>query len=209
MFFLGDILEFEFRASHLLSRYSYQLSHTPSPFALVTFQVRFQISCPRLAWDQTTVLLPTASHIAGVVGACLQLVCWDEDLLTFCLDWPWTVILPVSASLVARITGVSHHIQLVVHWCSYFWLGFLKKLKVFLTLYKCIQCFFFLICSLIKYHFNVEKTTQVNSIRSISFKIQKFIKHTHRFLFKKNFFLRCCLAVLPRLAYFCFCLGQY
>jgi hypothetical protein len=28
---------------------------------------------------------------------------------TFCLSWPWTTILPISASLVAGITGVSHH----------------------------------------------------------------------------------------------------
>jgi hypothetical protein len=31
-------------------------------------------------------------------------------LQTICLDWPWTVILLISASQVARITGVSH-------WC--------------------------------------------------------------------------------------------
>jgi hypothetical protein len=27
---------------------------------------------------------------------------------TICLGWPWTAILPISASQIARITGVSH-----------------------------------------------------------------------------------------------------
>jgi hypothetical protein len=38
---------------------------------------------------------------AGVLGASLN----------FCLRWPWTTILRISASQVARITGVSHHTQ--------------------------------------------------------------------------------------------------
>jgi hypothetical protein len=36
---------------------------------------------------------------------------------TICLSWPRTIILPISASQVARITGVSH--QLLVT-CFYF-----------------------------------------------------------------------------------------
>jgi hypothetical protein len=36
---------------------------------------------------------------------------WNWVLLTFCLDWPWTAILPVSASWVARITVLSHCAQ--------------------------------------------------------------------------------------------------
>jgi hypothetical protein len=28
---------------------------------------------------------------------------------TICLDWPWTLILPISAPQVARITGVRLH----------------------------------------------------------------------------------------------------
>jgi hypothetical protein len=32
---------------------------------------------------------------------------WRWDLRTICLNWPQTVILQISASQVARITGVS------------------------------------------------------------------------------------------------------
>jgi hypothetical protein len=35
-------------------------------------------------------------------------VFWDRVLQTICLGWPWTTILLISASWVARITGVSH-----------------------------------------------------------------------------------------------------
>jgi hypothetical protein len=34
--------------------------------------------------------------------------CWDEVLWIFCLGWPQTAILPISASQVARISAVSH-----------------------------------------------------------------------------------------------------
>jgi hypothetical protein len=37
-----------------------------------------------------------------------QLICWEKALLTFCLDWPQTMILQISASQVAGITGMSH-----------------------------------------------------------------------------------------------------
>jgi hypothetical protein len=37
---------------------------------------------------------------------------WDGISQTFCLDWPRTVILWISASWVARITGMSHCAQL-------------------------------------------------------------------------------------------------
>jgi hypothetical protein len=33
---------------------------------------------------------------------------WDRVLQTICPDWLWTSILLISASWVARITGVSH-----------------------------------------------------------------------------------------------------
>jgi hypothetical protein len=36
---------------------------------------------------------------------------WDVVLRTFCLSWPWTLILLISASWVAGITGMSHHTQ--------------------------------------------------------------------------------------------------
>jgi hypothetical protein len=33
---------------------------------------------------------------------------WDKVLWTICLGWLWTMIFLISASWVARITGVSH-----------------------------------------------------------------------------------------------------
>jgi hypothetical protein len=36
---------------------------------------------------------------------------WDEVSWTFCLDWPQTVVLPVSTSQVGRFTGLSYHAQ--------------------------------------------------------------------------------------------------
>jgi hypothetical protein len=42
----------------------------------------------------------------------LQSICpgnfGDGVLWTICLSWPWTMILPISASEVARITCMSH-----------------------------------------------------------------------------------------------------
>jgi hypothetical protein len=34
---------------------------------------------------------------------------WGGVSQTISLGWPWNFILPISASKVARITGVSHH----------------------------------------------------------------------------------------------------
>jgi hypothetical protein len=38
---------------------------------------------------------------------------WDRDLRIICLGWFWTMLLLISASWVARITGMSH-------WCPAF-----------------------------------------------------------------------------------------
>jgi hypothetical protein len=49
----------------------------------------------------------------GMTGIChpCPAIGWDGILQTLCLGWPWTMILPMSASQVARImwaTGVWH-----------------------------------------------------------------------------------------------------
>jgi hypothetical protein len=44
-----------------------------------------------------------------VCATTTQLVCWDAVSLTFCLSWPQTSILLISASWVATIKGMSHH----------------------------------------------------------------------------------------------------
>jgi hypothetical protein len=38
----------------------------------------------------------------------------------FCLQWPCTAILPISASIVAKISGVRHHNQLLSIKLGYF-----------------------------------------------------------------------------------------
>jgi hypothetical protein len=44
----------------------------------------------------------------------MQSILLNEISWTICLGWPWVVILLISASQVARITGVSHQ-HLSVH----------------------------------------------------------------------------------------------
>jgi hypothetical protein len=81
------------------------------------------------SWVMPSALLPLGiiqigSHVFVQVGLRLcssymtgitdmyhhtWLICWDEVLLPFCLDWSWAVILPISASWVAGITGVGHN----------------------------------------------------------------------------------------------------
>jgi hypothetical protein len=56
-----------------------------------------------------------ASHLLGRLIT-TSLCSWHDKhvpcaqlLQTFCLRWPQTIILPISASCTARITGVSHY----------------------------------------------------------------------------------------------------
>jgi hypothetical protein len=57
----------------------------------------------------------------------------DGVLRTIFLGWPWTVILPISASRVVRITGVS-----CWHWLLAFLISIWIKLPVSLVLsYSC------------------------------------------------------------------------
>jgi hypothetical protein len=61
---------------------------------------------PRLAWSHNLSI--SASCVAGITEKdhCAHYcVRWG---LTFCSGWPQTSILLVSASQVARVTGVSH-----------------------------------------------------------------------------------------------------
>jgi hypothetical protein len=57
-----------------------------------------------------------------------QLVCWDGISWTFCLGWPWTTALPISASQGARIADVSHHTQPVIF-------AYSKLIWVYLAIY--------------------------------------------------------------------------
>jgi hypothetical protein len=69
-------------------------------------------------WTQGLMLLGTASlplEPLFYVGYFENRVSW-----TICSGWPWTLILLISASGVARITGVSHWFLALLG----FWLGF-------------------------------------------------------------------------------------
>jgi hypothetical protein len=82
--------------------------------ALFYFLAIFQIGFHAWGWPQTMNLLPMASpHIAVITGShyYTQLIDWDGVSLTFFPGWSWTKVLPISASQVARIIGVSYHTQ--------------------------------------------------------------------------------------------------
>jgi hypothetical protein len=68
------------------------------------------------SWDDRWVPLHTA-------------IDWDGVLGTFCLGWPWTTILPISTSLVARIIDLSHHAWPVM---KILYLYFVKHIYLFL-----------------------------------------------------------------------------
>jgi hypothetical protein len=95
------VVGFELRASHLLSRHSTTWATPPALLCIECFQDRLlQSICPRLA----LILLITASWAARTTGARTG----TQLLWTFCLGWPWTVILLI-VSQVSRMTGVSHY----------------------------------------------------------------------------------------------------
>jgi hypothetical protein len=63
-------------------------------------------------WATSPASLPTPFFVMGFF--------WDRVFWTICLVWLWTVILLISASWLARITGVSHQ-------CSSYILIFIKE----------------------------------------------------------------------------------
>jgi hypothetical protein len=83
-------------------------------FALVTFQKESHF-LPRPSLDHAPPSY--ASLIAGIIGVChyIGFVGQDGILLTFCLGWPQTVIVLISASQVSGITVVNH-----CAWLSFF-----------------------------------------------------------------------------------------
>jgi hypothetical protein len=63
------------------------------------------------------VLVSTyTSHVAGTTSVhhWAWLVGWDGISLTFCPNWPQTVILPMFTSRIARITGISYHACILI-----------------------------------------------------------------------------------------------
>jgi hypothetical protein len=76
----------------------------PVLFALVILEIE---SCflPNPA-RSVTLLFYTFHHYWD--DRCQTFLCWDGVSQTFCPDWPWTMILPTSASQVDWIARVSH-----------------------------------------------------------------------------------------------------
>jgi hypothetical protein len=103
------ILGFELKALYLLSRYSITWARSPALLALVIFPA----DSHTFSWAGLDLNLPVcASCIVGVIGMNhhTRVIGWDGFPLTFCLGWPWTTILLISASWVDRFKDVSHHI---------------------------------------------------------------------------------------------------
>jgi hypothetical protein len=63
-----------------------------------------------LGWLRTATILISASCANGMIGTChcAQLLVWESQL-TFSSGWPRTMIHPILASQIPRITGMSHH----------------------------------------------------------------------------------------------------
>jgi hypothetical protein len=102
------------------------LHHSPNPFALVIFEIG---SCfmPQPTWDLDPPIY--AFHIAGVTGgvpttSSFYWLRWGGVLWMFCLGWPQTLIILISASQVSRIKGVNHHT-----WLPFFFFYNLKIIK--------------------------------------------------------------------------------
>jgi hypothetical protein len=99
--------EFWIRGLAFARQALYHLSHTFSLsfFILVIFQTG------SLGTPSSHLLPPTQlgwqvhTHHTQCIGR-------DGVWLTFCLSWPQTLILPISASRVSGISGVSNHTQL-------------------------------------------------------------------------------------------------
>jgi hypothetical protein len=83
----------------------YHLSHTPTLFTSGIFP---SIVLHFFVWqlDCDPPIYP--SGVAGITDMHnhAQFIDWNRVLLTFCLGWPWTVVLLVSAS-VTKITGMN------------------------------------------------------------------------------------------------------
>jgi hypothetical protein len=83
-----------------------------TPFSLI-----FQIgSCAFFIHGWPGPQSSCATCIVGITSMHhhTQLICWNGVSLDFCPDRPWTAIFPISALLVAEITGVHHHIWLSI-----------------------------------------------------------------------------------------------
>jgi hypothetical protein len=104
------VLGFSIQGLALARQALYHLYHNPSFFVLGYFSGRvFHFFA--WGWLQTVIHdPPTFTSRAGIVGTNhhAQLVGWGE--VSLFLGWPRTMILSISVSQRAGITGMTHHI---------------------------------------------------------------------------------------------------
>jgi hypothetical protein len=84
----------------------YHLSHVIIPFCFGCFWDRVSHLCLGIM-DHSSVDRSVPLHPA-FIG-------WHGASQTFCLGWPWTAVLLISASQVARVIGLSHHAWPQIH----------------------------------------------------------------------------------------------
>jgi hypothetical protein len=89
----------------LVRQLVHHLSHSASPFGIGDFWDRVLLLCPGQSRLQSDLCFP---GVAGMTGTQHCTKPWVGSQWTFCPDWPQTMILPISASQVVKITGVSH-----------------------------------------------------------------------------------------------------
>jgi hypothetical protein len=107
----GVNTRFELRVPHLLGMHSPLVPHPQPFFPLVIFR-RGSLVFAR-GWPQIEILLPMPhswNYKHEPPWATMSILLVDVgNLLIFCPDWSWTLILPISASRVVWSTGVCHH----------------------------------------------------------------------------------------------------
>jgi hypothetical protein len=100
------VLGFELKASHFLGRCSTTWVMSAAYFCSGYSQTGFHF-LPRLA--RTTILLFYISYPREDGRyATMPPIGWEGVLKPFCLGWPQTTILPMSASQVTGIAGMSY-----------------------------------------------------------------------------------------------------
>jgi hypothetical protein len=112
-----DYHNYFFTGVYCLSRQVlYHLSHASSPFFSGYFGDMVSHFSSRPAW--TMILLFKLPTVIGTTRVChytqlLSIEMGSHKL--FCWGWPGTVILPITASQVSRITGITTSAQLDVY----------------------------------------------------------------------------------------------
>jgi hypothetical protein len=95
LFFPLAVLGFEPRALMLARQVLYHLNHNSSPFCLCYFSNGILCLCPGWPGWQSSYLHFLHCWDDRCDPPCPSFIGWDGLLWTFCLSWPWTMILPI------------------------------------------------------------------------------------------------------------------